>query len=254
MKFTVLGCYGGRLPGKILTSFLIDDSILVDAGGATAALDLPALKKLRSILVSHSHLDHIADTAMIGDLIIGPDLKTVEIIGLEHTLSAVKDHLMSYTLWPDFTEIPTKEDPVYRLRQEEPRQAFQVGDYEVELVMVNHPVPCAGMVFRWDGGSFIYTADTGITDEIWEVAKNEENLKGLVTEISFPNSMKAMSEMTGHYSPCHIDAELAKIGKPDLPVYIYHFKPAFEETLLKELAEIEHENIRPLVQGETIEF
>src|SRR6266513_1676172 len=53
MKFRVLGCSGGQVPGHNLSSFLIDDSLLIDAGSATAALSLRAQQKITDILVTH---------------------------------------------------------------------------------------------------------------------------------------------------------------------------------------------------------
>jgi len=62
MKFRVLGCSGGQVPGHNLSSFLIDDSLLIDAGSATAALSLRAQQKITDILVTHTHLDHVMIT------------------------------------------------------------------------------------------------------------------------------------------------------------------------------------------------
>ncbi|PJC70824.1 MAG: MBL fold metallo-hydrolase, partial [Zetaproteobacteria bacterium CG_4_8_14_3_um_filter_59_5] len=67
MKIKVLGCYGGQLLGFHLTSFLINDSILLDAGSPTEALDLEDQFAIRHIFISHTHLDHIKDIAFLAD-------------------------------------------------------------------------------------------------------------------------------------------------------------------------------------------
>lgn len=254
MKLEILGCYGGRLPGKNLTSFLVDGEILLDAGGATEALALDRLKQIRSIVISHGHLDHVYDLAMLGDVVIGPDMQTVDIYANEPTVGTLRDHLMNNRLWPDFTALPTVENPVFRLHSRENRSPFVVGRYDVEFIAVNHPAPCSAMMFRWDDGAFMYTGDTGITEEIWQVAKEEKKLRGIITEVSFPNSMMALSNVSGHFSPCQLPEELAKMERPDLPVYLYHLKPAFESILLEEIAALGDSRLKVLKQGETLVF
>ncbi len=253
MKLKVLGCYGGRLPGKKLTSFLIDDTILVDAGSATAMLSKEELTKIKTIIVSHSHLDHVYDIPLLGDVIIAPDMEPREIVCIEPTANAISELLMGNVIWPDFTSLPTKENPVFNMRIEQPRKPFVVGDYEVEFIHVTHPVPCVAMLFRWEGGAFLYTADTGPTEEVWQVAAEEQNLRGVITEISFPNMLKELSLASGHLSPCHMDEELGKMGRDDIPVYIYHLKPAFEELLLEEIKEISYPNLSLLKEGQVLE-
>ena len=254
MKIRILGCYGGQLPGKNLTSFLIGESLLVDAGGATAVLSLDELKKIETIVVSHSHLDHVKDIPLIADNVIGRIGRPIEIIGLKHTIDAVRDHLMGNVIWPDFSVIPSKEEPVIRYRREKAGKAFKVGKIEIEFVIVNHPVPCAGMMFRSGKKSFLYTADTGSTEDVWKFAKAEKNLKGLITEVSFPNSLEQLSIISGHMSPCHIDPELAKIGRTDLPVYIYHIKPGFEAKVREEIGAIRYRRLSILEQGQVLDI
>jgi hypothetical protein len=40
MEIKILGCYGGNAPGYYLTSFLINNKILVDAGAVTSSLTI----------------------------------------------------------------------------------------------------------------------------------------------------------------------------------------------------------------------
>ena len=254
MKLEILGCYGGRLPGKHLTSFLLDDHILVDAGAATAQLPLDRLKGIQTVLISHGHLDHVYDLCMLGDVVIGPDLKTMEIISNQATIDTLRDHLMNNRLWPDFTVLPTADNPVFSLKAHSNREVFQVGKYHVEFIAVNHPAPCSAMMFRWDGGAFLYTGDTGITDEIWTVAACEPDLKAVITEVSFPNDMLWLSNASGHYSPCQLPEELAKMGKPDVPVFLYHIKPAFEAAVRQQVLDLGDSRLRVLEQGETLQF
>lgn len=254
MKIQALGVYGGQLPGKRMTSFLINDEVLVDAGGATAALDLDQQNAIRHILVSHTHVDHIKDIPFLADNVIGLKPDPIDVISAAPVLETLRNHLMNNHLWPDFTVIPTKEKPVLAWREVPVEETFEVGGLQVELVQVNHPVPTYGMFISDGDSTLLYSADTGPTERIWERARNYPNLRALILETSFPDRMAELSLLSGHLSPCHLEPELAKIGRDDFPVYLYHFKPSYEAELEAEVKALGNRRILPLVQGETIEI
>ncbi len=254
MKVTILGCYGGQLPGKRMTSFLIGDSLLVDAGGATAGLDMSGQNAITDILVSHNHMDHIKDIPFLADNVIGMKPEPVNVVSTESIVTELKNHVMNNSIWPDFTMIPSKDEPVLGYRIEKPETRFEIGDVSVELVEVNHPVPTYAMFLTQGGKTLLYSADTGPTDRVWERARDYDNLAAVILETSFPNRLAELSLISGHLSPCHLPDELGKLGRDDIPVYLYHFKPAFEDDLNQEVAELGKGNLRPLVQGETLEL
>lgn len=70
MRLHVLGCSGSDLPGYRLTSFLVNDSILLDAGAVTSSLSLDRQSQIHDILVTHAHLDHIKDILFLADNLI----------------------------------------------------------------------------------------------------------------------------------------------------------------------------------------
>ncbi len=84
----------------------------------------------------------------------------------------------------------------------------------------------------------IFTSDTGPTSRIWEVANATEDLAAIITEVSFPNRMQDVADVSLHLTPKTLSAELAKL-KRDVPVYLYHFKPPYIEELREELAAAE---------------
>ena len=70
MKLRVLGCSGSDLPGHHLTSFLINERILLDAGSVTSTLGLDEQAAITDICVTHPHLDHIKDILFLADNLI----------------------------------------------------------------------------------------------------------------------------------------------------------------------------------------
>jgi len=70
---------------------------------------------------------------------------------------------------------------------------------------------------------------------IWEVANATEDLAAIITEVSFPNRMQDVADVSLHLTPNTLSAELKKLER-DVPVYLYHFKPPYIEELREELA------------------
>ena len=256
MKLRVLGCYGGQLPGKRLTSFLINDETLIDTGGVTGALTLAEQNRVSRIVISHSHLDHIKDIPMLADNVIGMKPDPVEVISAAPVVATIRDHVLNNAVWPDFTVIPTADAPVLTYVEAPVEKTFNVGDLEFELVEVNHPVPTFAMFITEGDRTLLFTADTGPTEKVWQKAQDyKSTLKAVIIETSFPNKLEELSLISGHLSPCHLPVELAKLDcGEDVPIYLYHFKPAFEEELEAEVKALADSRIRPLVQDETIEI
>jgi len=71
MKIRVLGCYGAEFPGFKTMSFLINESVLLDAGSATSTLSIEEQERVSDILITHSHLDHIKDILFLADNLAG---------------------------------------------------------------------------------------------------------------------------------------------------------------------------------------
>src|SRR5262249_7110898 len=66
-----LGPYGGSAPGYRLTTFLLDGETALDAGCLTDALPLSAQRRVKRVLLTHAHFDHIASLPLLCDNLYG---------------------------------------------------------------------------------------------------------------------------------------------------------------------------------------
>lgn len=256
MRFKVLGPYGGDMPGCLLSGFLINDDLLLDAGTIGQVLDLGSQAAIRDVLVSHSHLDHIIGLPFFAVNIFGVDSPPVAIHALPETLDTIANHILNNQVWPDFTKIKKMNgQPVFALRPLAEGQEHRVGAYTVRPVRVNHPVPTAGFVVGDGASSIVYSGDTGVTDAVWAAAAAAPSLKALVVEVSFPNRMKRLAETSGHLTPGDLEAELAKVGRAiDVPVLVYHMKPEYDEEIRGELKALRCAKVEPLKTGDQFDF
>ncbi|MBJ6749649.1 3',5'-cyclic-nucleotide phosphodiesterase [Geomonas anaerohicana] len=252
MKLRVLGCSGAEFPGHSPSGFLIDGCLLLDAGTVGAALDQEEQRSIEHILVTHCHMDHVRGIPFLADnIVVSGSSQKVQVLGSAEVIAAIGTHVMNGLIWPDFTRIPTPQEPVLRYREVPVEQEFQVGDYAVLACRVNHPVPALGYRVTRDGISLLYTGDTGPTERIWELAGE---LAALVVEVSFPSAMEEIALLTGHLTPALLAKELAKLARPPRRVLITHLKPQYQEIISSELESLAIPGLELLQDGTTYQL
>lgn len=237
MQVKIIGGHGGVTRNYHATSYLIDDSLLIDAGSVASGLDIQDQLKIDHILLSHSHLDHTKDLAFICDNCFGLKEKPFEVYSHKTVHKAVKDHLFNDTIWPDFSVLPTAEKPTMRFNDIEEEKEITLGDYKVMPVHVKHPGDAFGFIIEKGDVAILFTQDTAATDRIWEVGKKYKNLKAIFTEVSFPNHLQNVADLSDHHSPQTMKEELKKMPA-DVPVYLGHLKPNYQEQLIQEITDL----------------
>jgi ribonuclease BN (tRNA processing enzyme) len=226
-----------------MTSFLIDGQVAVDAGAITRALTIEEQRKVRHVLITHTHMDHTNTLPFLIENSFGSSDQPVSIFCTKRVLAGVRRHLFNNDTWPDFTRIPNHLYPSVRFEEIEVETTFEIADLpggplEVKAIEVNHIVPTTGLLLRQGSSSVIFTSDTGPTSRIWEIANDTEDLAAIITEVSFPNRMQDVADVSLHLTPKTLGVELDKLDR-EIPVYLYHFKPPYIEELRYELAETE---------------
>ena len=254
MRLRVLGCHGGESPRHRSTSFLVDDVLAIDAGAITSRLSLTAQRRIRHILISHCHLDHVKDLAMLADNVVGDLTHPIDVVGTPGTLRMLHRHIFNDIIWPDFTRIPTPARPVYRLKPLRKATELRVGSYRVRGIPVSHPVESTGFVVRnSNGAALAFSSDTGPTAALWREVSRTPNLRVLLLEVSFPNRMQSLADRVGHLTPRTLASELRKLDR-SVPVLLYHLKPPYEATLKREVRQLKHRQLRLLKLDDTFRF
>jgi len=255
MKVKILGCSGSETIGHNPPGFLVNDVMMLDAGTITAALSIEAQSKITDILISHTHLDHIKSLLFLADNIIGRIKKPVNIRAIPKVLDAISKHLMNDIIWPDFTKIPTAQNPVLAYKPLMAGKPTTIAGLRVKAIPMNHPVPAVGFLVSDKNSSILYSADTGPSELLWKEAAKAKNLKAIIVDTSFPNSLEGIADLSGHFTPAqlHHDLTKARVGS-DVPIYIYHIKPVHKKKVLSELRALGRKNVKILKEGKTYQF
>ncbi len=255
MKVKILGCSGSETIGHMPPGFLVNDTVMLDAGTITAALSIEAQSRITDIFISHTHLDHIKSILFLADNVIGRTKKPVNIRAIPAVINAIRKHLMNDVIWPDFTKIPTAQNPVLAYVPMEFGKAVTASGLRIKAIPMNHPVPAAGFAVSDGKSSFVYSADTGPNEALWKEAGRMKNLKGVIVDTSFPNNLDMIANLSGHFTPAQLDRDLtdAMVDKA-VPIYIYHIKPVHKQRVIRELSGLGRKNVKVLQEGKTYRF
>lgn len=254
MKLRVLGCYGAEMPGYKASGFLINDDMLLDAGTVVSVLDFKEQLKINNIIISHTHLDHIKDIQFLADNVIGKRNGHINLISTHGVLDILRANVLNNIIWPDFTSIPSANEPMLKMLPVKGREELNLGNIAVKPIRVNHTVEATGYIIKDGKGAVVYTGDTSSTDWIWEAAREEDSLKAILIEASFPSSMAAMAEISGHLTVEGMAEELKKVRNKKIPVYVFHMKPQYLDVIEKEIVQLNSNRIHILKQGDVIEL
>ncbi len=235
MRLEVLGCHGSETLTTRTVGFLIDDELLLEAGTAASVLTLERQRKIDNVIISHAHLDHIKDLPFLVDNRIGETDRSITVFAIDRVLEDLRQHLFNDSIWPDFTRIFNGKTPLLRFERLRPGECTQIGDFQITPHAVSHVIPSVGLLLRKQGRALLYTGDTCATEAIWEAARNVPELSAVLIEASFPEGMKHIAEVSGHMTPSMLLQDLRKLNRPEVPVYIFHMKPNYEQAIVDEL-------------------
>lgn len=253
MQIRVLGAYGGSTPRHRQTSFLINGTVALDAGALTESLSLEDQAEVRAILVTHSHMDHVASLPFLVENVFGHVKGPIEVVAPPEVVACLQRHLFNDDLWPDFTRIPNHLLPTVTFRSVEPYVPFQVDGLTAVAVPVIHVVPTCGYILSDGTSSVVFSGDTGPTDSLWAEAAKAANLRAIFVECSFPDEMANIAEVSRHLTPASLKKEMEKFP-PNVPVNLYHMKPPTLTALRSQVSALREPRLRLLADDDVLNY
>jgi len=149
----------------------------------------------------------------------------------------LRKHLFNWDIWPDFTQIPTPEQPWLRYEEVEVGKVISLGSRRITVLPAIHTVPAVGYMLDSGRGSLVFTGDTGPNNALWGILNGIENLKYLIIETAFSDKDRWLAELSKHLCPAMLGEELAKLERP-AEIYITHLKPSEIELTMQEIEEL----------------
>lgn len=240
MRVKVLGCSGAIAQGCRTTSFLLDDDVLVDAGTGVGDLALDDMLRIRHVLLTHSHLDHVASLPLMLDAVasrrLAAGLGPLQVHALPATIAALEAHVFNNVIWPNFAVIPNAQAPLMRFVPIQVGQTFTVAGKTVEALPAVHTVPAVGYAVAAPQGHWVFSGDTERNPAFW-ARVNDLPVAMLVIETAFSDRERDLARRSLHLAPSTLAAELDQIARRSAyPIYITHTKPAETGLIMEEIA------------------
>jgi ribonuclease BN (tRNA processing enzyme) len=236
---------------QYLISYLINDTLAIDAGCIGFYGTPMQQAKIKDVLISHTHSDHVASLAIFVENAFegGPDPVTVH--GSSVVLDGIQRDIFNGRIWPDFIGMSATQGPFLRINQIESGRTIELQGLRITPVAVDHLVPTLGFVID-DGVSCVVVAsDTGPTEEIWKVAHATTRLRAVFLEAAFPNSMTFLANISKHLTPAMFGEEARKLNRNDIDLIVVHIKARYRVQILQELEQLGLPNLVIGRLGET---
>lgn len=255
MFLEVVGSDGGKNSESCrLVTMKLGDRVLVDAGSASS-LRTSELDRIDLVLTSHAHMDHILELGFVVDSTATSRDTPIRVGGSPACLEAIRAHYMNDVVWPDFSRIRTSHGPAVVYEDLADLEWLDLpGGASTLPVPVNHGAGGRGFLFSSGSGTIVYTGDTGPTFTLWEEAEKRSDVKAVIAEVSFPDSLMDTAIASDHLTPGLLAKELSKFDGLGLPVYAFHLKPWFRQEIDRDLSRQFGDTAVLLMRGDRLVF
>lgn len=228
------GCNGG-IGGlnRRTTCYGIGENIVIDAGTGLATLPMEKMAQIDHVVLTHAHLDHIACLPLMLDSVAGLRQTPVTVWASDEVITLLRAHVFNEQIWPDFSKIPTPQNPFVRFSSLSSHGATIEGHHFLPLPAA-HGIPACGYLVSRDQCALAFSGDTGDCPEFWESLQHKPDLKAVIVECSYPAAIREMAELSMHM---YSNALIKRISSLPAGVasVIVHRKPGFEEAIAAEL-------------------
>ena len=234
MNIRILGAHNCESQATRCVCILIDDKLAIDAGGLTSSLSISDQRKLKTILLTHQHYDHIRDVPMIA-LSLYQHGDSIKVYSTPDVCDTIETHLLNGKIYPRFQQIPEAK-PTVNFHSVVPYESQRIDGYGVLAIPVNHDGTTVGyQVSDVEGKAVFYTADSGPgLIDCWKYLSPQL----LVIDVTVPNRYREFAATAGHLTPGLLQDELIKFRqvKGYLPrIIAVHMDPALEKEIGEEI-------------------
>ena len=245
---------GGDGTAQLLSSYLIDSSICIDAGsiGFHASLDIQLAVK--HLFISHSHSDHVASLPTFLDIQLGGGIESmtpITIYATEVTANNIRQDILNDRHWPDFVRICEElGQDLMRLEIIKPGVPVEVDGKRVTAIPVDHVIETMAYIVEDEASACAIITDTGPTSEIWQHCHEIQGLSTVVLELAFPRRLQWLADASKHLTPDTFVTERQKAPDPDqLSILAVHLKANQYEEIVGELGELSLPGVEVMKPG-----
>lgn len=246
---------GGRASDKQhLTCFVIDDCVALDAGSLAMAASEDHQRKVRDIVLTHAHLDHVAGLPLFIDDLFPTLSSPVTVHSTQPVIDTLERDIFNWSVYPRFSELTNDNGPVLAYSTYKSGDTFQVKHLTFQSIEVNHKVPSTGFLISDESSTIAVSGDTAEMDGFWDAVNNAPNLSAVLIECAFPNELEELARLSHHLTPKKLKGELEKCKRDECLFYVVNLKPMHRQVVLDQLAELNIESLEAIEVGKVYEW
>jgi len=219
------------------TSVLINETVVIDAGSIGFVGSAQEQARIRHILLSHSHIDHVGSLPIFVENAFEAGRQGVTVHGNNHVLDALQRDLFNDRIWPDFILLSRGENRFLTLSLIEPGETCVLEGLTITATPMTHVVPTQGYILSDSQATVAIFSDTGPTEEVWRQLNALPRLDAVFVECCFPEALTWLAEVSLHLTPRLLAGELAKLKRATRVIAV-HLKARFRTEIIGELARI----------------
>jgi len=238
---------------QLLTSYLINDTLAIDAGALAIGLTPEDQLKIRSVVITHAHLDHVISLPLFVTDLFEEIREPINLYATPSDFEAMRDHLFTSRVWIPLETMKNSHTDLIHYHPIKSGESFFTEGLKITPIPVTHTVLTHGLIIEDDQCALLLTSDTGATDRIWQAVKHSDKLRAVFIDLSFPNNLTELARVSCHHSPETLIEELPKI-KSEVPVFAVHLKAAYREQVKAEIEKLANPRIQIAEVGREYEF
>lgn len=245
MKVTIIPsavASSGEEPSQYLISYLINDTLAVDAGSLGLYGTPHAQAMIQHVLISHTHIDHTATLPIFIENAYEARADCVTVHGSDAVLESLQHDIFNNRTWPDFVALSGATAPFLKLSRLEAGRTVELAGLRITPVAVDHVVPTFGFLIDDGNVAIVIASDTGPTEELWRVANRARNLRAVFLEAAFPDGLGELAHLSKHLTPSLFGVEVRKLEQPAAVIAV-HLKARYRAEILAELSALHLPNL-----------
>ncbi len=225
------------------TTFLINDTLAIDSGSLGFWGTADDQSRVRNVVITHTHADHVASLPVFVENAYVPGRPPACIWGSDHVLTCLREDLFNDRVFPNLLVLPTPDAPFATLSRLTAETPIEIDGIRVTAVPLTHTVPTFAIVLESNGTGVAIVTDTAPTDRIWEVLNELPHLNAVYLEVTFPNAMSELADVSCHLTPRQFRAELRKLRRP-AEIIAVHLKARYHDEVAAEVKALGIEHVR----------
>lgn len=236
-----------------MTSYVINDTLAIDAGALAIGLTPEEQLKIRSIVITHAHLDHILSLPLMVTDLFEELNEPINLFATPSDFDAIQNHLLTDRVWITLATMKNSRTDLIAYHPIKSAESFMAEGLKITPIPVTHGILTHGLLVEDEHSALLFTSDTGATERIWEATRTCDKLRAVFIDLSFPTRLTDLARVSHHHSPATLLEELPKI-KPDVPIYAIHLKAFYRDQVAAEIRALNNPRIQVAEVGREYEF